>query len=67
MRTGLRCQYATTPSVLHQPKHQMPLFSLQDMRFFQHFLLSCSPHHPLGNERIWRHEVSWLSQNESWL
>lgn len=45
-----------------KPQHQIPLFSLQDMRFFQHFLLSCFPHHPLGNESIWTHEIPCLSQ-----
>ncbi|KAI0874840.1 hypothetical protein GGS24DRAFT_457940 [Hypoxylon argillaceum] len=37
------------------------------MRFFQHFLLSCSPHHPLGNAEIWTHEVPCLSQNHEYL
>ena len=65
VKTGLRCHYPATPNVTHQPKYQIPLFSLQDMRFFQHFLLSCFPHQPLGNERIWKHEVPCLSQNVS--
>jgi hypothetical protein len=33
------------------------------MRFFQHFLVQCYPHHPLGNESIWTHEIPCLSQN----
>ncbi|KAF2965962.1 hypothetical protein GQX73_g7633 [Xylaria multiplex] len=43
------------------------LINLQDMRFFQHFLLTCSPHHPLGNDSIWTHEVPCLSQNHEYL
>ncbi|TKW57689.1 hypothetical protein CTA1_6736 [Colletotrichum tanaceti] len=50
-----------------QPHHQVPLFSLQDMRFFQHFMLQCYPHHPLGNENIWTHEVPCLSQSHEFL
>jgi hypothetical protein len=45
-----------------QPQHQVPLFSLQDMRFFQHFLLNCYPHHPLGSESLWTHEIPSLSE-----
>lgn len=45
-----------------QPQHQVPLFSLQDMRFFQHFLLNCYPHHPIGSEELWTHEIPCLSE-----
>ncbi|KAI8634132.1 hypothetical protein F5Y19DRAFT_200576 [Xylariaceae sp. FL1651] len=67
VKTGLKCEYPVVPQVTHQPQHQIPLFSLQDMRFFQHFLLACSPHHPLGNDSIWTHEVPCLSQNHEYL
>ncbi|KAM0329131.1 hypothetical protein ACHAQA_004427 [Verticillium albo-atrum] len=46
---------------------KIPIFSLEDMRFFQHFLLQCYPHHPLGNENIWTHEVPCLSQTHPYL
>ncbi|KAK6825177.1 hypothetical protein PG987_012671 [Apiospora arundinis] len=62
-KTGLNCEYPAVPQVVHQPQHQIPLFSLQDMRFFQHFLMNCVPHHPLGNEAIWTHEMPCLAQN----
>jgi hypothetical protein len=52
---------------LTKPQHQIPIFSLQDMRFFQHFLLRCYPHQPLGNEGIWTHEVPCLSQKYEYL
>jgi hypothetical protein len=45
-----------------KPRQQVPIFTLQDMRFFQHFLLSCFPSHPIGNESIWTHEIPCLSQ-----
>ncbi|KAI1107326.1 hypothetical protein F4804DRAFT_297596 [Jackrogersella minutella] len=66
-KTGLKCEYPTAPQVIHQPQHQVPLFSLQDMRFFQHFLLTCFPHHPIGNESIWTHEIPCLSQTYEYL
>ncbi|KAI0147083.1 C6 zinc finger protein [Xylariaceae sp. FL1272] len=67
VKTGLKCEYPIAPQVTHQPQHQIPLFSLQDMRFFQHFLLACYPHHPLGNRSIWTHDVPCLSQNYEYL
>ncbi|KAI1506553.1 hypothetical protein F5X99DRAFT_7681 [Biscogniauxia marginata] len=66
-KSGLRCEYPVTTQITHQPSNQIPLFSLQDMRFFQHFLLTCCPHHPLGNESIWTHEVPCLSQKYEFL
>jgi hypothetical protein len=53
--------------VVHQPASQIPLFSLQDMRFFQHFLLDCYPSHPLGNENTWTHEIPCLSHDHDYL
>ncbi|TPX11011.1 uncharacterized protein E0L32_008048 [Thyridium curvatum] len=67
VKSGLKCEYPSVPQVTYQPQHQIPLFSLQDMRFFQHFLLRCYPHHPLGNESIWTHEIPCLSQEYEYL
>ncbi|KAI1388770.1 uncharacterized protein F4822DRAFT_429385 [Hypoxylon trugodes] len=67
VKTGLKCEYPAVPQVVHQPQNQVPLFSLQDMRFFQHFLFVCFPNHPIGNEAIWTHEVPCLSQNYDYL
>ncbi|CAK7223583.1 hypothetical protein SCUCBS95973_005228 [Sporothrix curviconia] len=67
LKTGLQCEYPVAPLVNHQPQHQIPLFSLQDMRFFQHFLLHCSPHHPLGNQSLWTHEIPCLSHSYDYL
>jgi hypothetical protein len=55
------------PQITHQPHHQIPLFSLQDMRFFQHFLTQCYPHHPLGQEEIWTHEIPCIAHNHEFL
>ncbi|KAK1750002.1 C6 zinc finger protein [Echria macrotheca] len=67
VKTGLKCEYPAMPVVVHQPQHQIPLFSLQDMRFFQHFLFRCYPHHPIGAEDIWLHEIPCLSQKYDYL
>jgi hypothetical protein len=37
------------------------------MRFFQHFLMQCYPHHPLGAEHLWTHEIPCLSQKYDYL
>ncbi|KAM5355650.1 hypothetical protein ACJ41O_002296 [Fusarium nematophilum] len=66
-KTGLKCEYPALPQITHQPHHQIPLFSLQDMRFFQHFLQQCYPHHPLRQEEIWRHEIPCIAHNYEFL
>lgn len=38
---------------------------MQDMRFFQHFLTKCTPHHPLKQEQVWTHEIPCLAHNVS--
>ncbi|KLU89709.1 hypothetical protein MAPG_08678, partial [Magnaporthiopsis poae ATCC 64411] len=67
VKTGLKCEYPAAPMVVHQPRHQIPIFTMQDMRFFQHFLFKCYPHHPLNNDGIWTHEVPCLSQEYDYL
>ncbi|KAL2133349.1 hypothetical protein VTI74DRAFT_2513 [Chaetomium olivicolor] len=67
LKQGLKCEYPALPSVVHQPQHQVPIFSLQDMRFFQHFLLNCYPHHPIGSEHLWTHEIPCLSEKYEYL
>ncbi|KAF4494861.1 UPC2-regulatory involved in control of sterol uptake [Fusarium agapanthi] len=66
-KTALKCEYPSMPQITHQPHHQIPLFSLQDMRFFQHFLTQCYPHHPLKQEDIWTHEIPCIAHNHEYL
>ncbi|KAK7415533.1 hypothetical protein QQZ08_012311 [Neonectria magnoliae] len=66
-KTGLKCEYPALPQIVHQPHHQIPLFSLQDMRFFQHFLTQCYPHHPLKQEDVWTHEIPCIAHNYEFL
>ncbi|ODA81696.1 hypothetical protein RJ55_00198 [Drechmeria coniospora] len=67
VRTGLRCEYPSAPQIIHQPHGEIPLFSLQDMRFFHHFLTQCYPHHPLKQEEIWTHEIPCIAHNHEFL
>ncbi|KAM0486150.1 hypothetical protein ACHAPX_000852 [Trichoderma viride] len=66
-KTGLNCEYPASPQIIHQPHNQIPLFSLQDMRCFQHFLTQCYPHHPLKQEEIWTHEIPSIAHNHEFL
>jgi Fungal specific transcription factor domain len=34
-----------------------PSFSMQDLRFFHHFLTAAVPYLPLGNEQVWTHAI----------
>jgi hypothetical protein len=62
-RLGLVCEYLL-PSITRAPAQPAPskalstipaiLFDLNDMRFFQHFLLSAYPVLPLGGDEIWK-------------
>lgn len=38
-----------------------PVFSMQDMRLFNHFVKTAYPSHPHGNDSIWTHEVPNLA------
>ncbi|KUI67338.1 Sterol uptake control protein 2 [Cytospora mali] len=67
VKVGLNCEYPALPQITHQPAYRLPLFSLQDMRFFQHFLINSFPHHPLGNDVIWTNEVPCLSYKYKYL
>ncbi|KAK3900233.1 hypothetical protein C8A05DRAFT_45883 [Staphylotrichum tortipilum] len=67
IKQGFKCEYPALPTIIHQPQHQVPIFSMQDMRCFQHFLMHCYPHHPIGSEDLWTHEVPCLSQRYEYL
>ncbi|KAF4510816.1 hypothetical protein G6O67_002679 [Ophiocordyceps sinensis] len=67
VKTGLKCEYPSLPQIIHQPHHQIPLFSLQDMRLFQHFLTQCYPHHPLKQEEKWTHEIPCIAHHHEFL
>ncbi|KAL1836966.1 hypothetical protein VTJ49DRAFT_4430 [Mycothermus thermophilus] len=67
VKQGLRCEYPTMPTIVHQPQNQVPLFSLQDMRLLQNFLLNCYPHHPIGSEEMWLHEIPCLAERHEFL
>lgn len=42
--------------------HDMPpVFSMEDMRLYNHFIQRAYPQHPRGNDSIWTHEIPSLA------
>ncbi|KAH8791000.1 hypothetical protein F5882DRAFT_400844 [Hyaloscypha sp. PMI_1271] len=39
------------------PQSNLPVFTMQDFRFFQHFINTAYPHHPIDNDWQWTHDV----------
>lgn len=42
-----------------------PVFGMEDMRLFNHFIQIAYPNHPHGNDSIWTHEVPSLASEVS--
>jgi Fungal Zn(2)-Cys(6) binuclear cluster domain len=40
-------------------------FTMQDFRLFYHFIQKAYPHHPIGNDSVWTHEIPSISHNVS--
>lgn len=62
MMTALRRQI-TRPSAALQSTPT--LFSMDDMRFFQHFILNAYPHLPVNNSQVWMQAVPAFAHNVS--
>ena len=39
------------------PQTLAPLYTMQDFRLFQNFIKTAYPHHPIGNDSVWIHEI----------
>ncbi|KFY31808.1 hypothetical protein V493_00771 [Pseudogymnoascus sp. VKM F-4281 (FW-2241)] len=82
LRRGLECKYAkilphemdmmtvlrrqiTQPSAALQSTPT--LFSMDDMRFFQHFILNAYPHLPVNNSQVWMQNVPAFSHHYDYL
>jgi hypothetical protein len=77
-RIGLVCEYPPPKNLDRNPAPRNALsvtpttFSMEDMRFFQHFLLSAYPPLPIGGLEVWQgvarmsHHVSLRRSPESW-
>ena len=48
-------------------ENSMPVFTMQDFRLFSHFVNTAYPHHPVGNESIWTHEIPSLASDYDFL
>ncbi|KFY12314.1 hypothetical protein V492_03956 [Pseudogymnoascus sp. VKM F-4246] len=64
MMTVLRRQ-VTQPSTALQSTPT--LFNMDDMRFFQHFILNAYPHLPVNNSQVWIQNVPAFSHNYDYL
>ena len=41
----------------------VPVFGMQDFRLFHHFIEVAYPHHPIGNDSVWKHEIPSISSD----
>lgn len=48
------------PSSVHT---QGPVFNMLDFRLFNAFVQDYYPHHPIGNDHVWRHEVPCIASD----
>ncbi|KFY96242.1 hypothetical protein V498_02781 [Pseudogymnoascus sp. VKM F-4517 (FW-2822)] len=82
LRRSLECKYpevqsydvdvmATLRRQITQPSAALQstptLFSMDDMRFFQHFILNAYPHLPVNNSQVWMQSVPAFSHNYDYL
>lgn len=42
-------------------------FTGQDFRLFHHFIEAAHPHHPIGNDWVWTHEIPVIAADVSFL
>src|ERR1700743_2766664 len=45
------------------PQMPMPVFTIQDFRLFNHFIQVAYPHHPIGNDSIWKQDVPSIASD----
>ncbi|TVY31630.1 Sterol uptake control protein, partial [Lachnellula subtilissima] len=44
-----------------------PTFNMQDFRLFNHFIEVAYPHHPIGDDSVWKHEIPSISSDYDYL
>lgn len=42
---------------------EIPVFTMHDFRLFDHFIQVAYPHHPVGNDSVWTHEIPSLASD----
>jgi Fungal Zn(2)-Cys(6) binuclear cluster domain len=53
----------SNPSVPAQLQSADAAFTMQDFRLFYYFIQKAYPHHPIGNDSVWTHEIPSISHN----
>jgi hypothetical protein len=38
-----------------------PVYNAFDFKLFHHFIDKAHPHHPIGSDAVWRHEIPIIS------
>ena len=64
LKDGLS-RHQNTP--LAFPSMTTDTFTVQDMRFFHHFLIKAKPHMPVGNHAVWAREIPQFALHNSFL
>lgn len=49
------------------PSATTDTFTMQDMRFFHHFLIKAKPYMPVGNKAVWDREIPQLAEQNQFL
>lgn len=55
------------PLVPLSPNTSGPVFNMVDFRLFNHFIQKAYPHHPIGNDAVWTHEIPCISSDFDYL
>jgi hypothetical protein len=55
----------SSPPIPAQLQSAEPSFTMEDFRLFYYFIQKAYPHHPIGNDSVWTHEIPSISHNVS--
>lgn len=57
-RNGATIQKANSPAPIPMvPQVSGPVFNANDFRLFHYFIERAYPHHPVGSDSVWQHEI----------
>lgn len=62
-QVGAVIRNATPASVPVALQAEILVFTIHDFRLFNHFIQTAYPHHPVGNDSVWTHEIPSLASD----
>ncbi|KAM3084367.1 hypothetical protein ACMFMG_001527 [Clarireedia jacksonii] len=67
--TGIkrRVEIPAVTAIVSKTLHDGPVFNMIDFRLFHHFIQVAYPHHPIGNDSVWTHEIPSIASNYDFL